>query len=95
MMPLVKQLCEKAQTRDDTTGGVITKYFGKLVNGLLSVMTNEDIVWFLQCYKKLANRGFSIKPGEAKGDPSLVSKLLTFWFYLNLDCISSFSGHGM
>lgn len=72
MLPLVMQLCEKSQTRDDVTGIVITKQFGKLVNGLISIMTQQDITWFLYCFKKLAHRGLTSKPGEIKGDPALV-----------------------
>lgn len=77
MLPLVKQLCEKSQTRDDVTGAVVTKQIGRLINGLLPIMTLEDIVWFLYCFKKLAHRGLTTKPGELKGDPALVRYNLT------------------
>lgn len=76
ILPLVKQLCDKSMSRDDPTATTITKEFGRFISGLQNIMSSQDIVWFLNCYKMLAHRGLT-RAGDSRGDPAMVDSMLT------------------
>lgn len=78
-------------SRDDPTATTITKEFGRFINGLQNMMSSQDIVWFLNCYKMLAHRGLT-RAGDSRGDPAMV-KLITRLF--NSKQIGRFSGYGL
>ncbi|KAF5297424.1 hypothetical protein FQR65_LT01355 [Abscondita terminalis] len=70
LLPLIKQLCDRALKHDDLTATTIAKDIGKLLDGMRYALTIPESIWFLNFYKRLSLKGLS--NDEFKGtDPSL------------------------
>ncbi|KAH9519006.1 Serine/threonine-protein phosphatase 4 regulatory subunit 4, partial [Bulinus truncatus] len=61
IIPMVKELLEKAISKVDSTLPVASKLFGRLCHSLLEFMTVDDKAYFQDYFKKLCKAGLSEK----------------------------------
>ncbi|XP_055879993.1 serine/threonine-protein phosphatase 4 regulatory subunit 4-like isoform X2 [Biomphalaria glabrata] len=61
IIPMVKELLEKAISKVDTTLPVASKLFGRLCHSLMDYMTVDDKAYFQEYFKKLCKVGVSEK----------------------------------
>ncbi|KAK4873132.1 hypothetical protein RN001_015161 [Aquatica leii] len=59
LLPLIKQLCDKALKHDDLTATTIAKEIGKILDGLQYSLTIPECLWFLNFYKRLSTKGLN------------------------------------
>ncbi|XP_012942887.2 serine/threonine-protein phosphatase 4 regulatory subunit 4 isoform X2 [Aplysia californica] len=64
ILPMVRELCEKAINNVDSTLPVVSKLFGKLSHSLLEYMTVDDKTYFQEFFKKLTKVGVSEKKNK-------------------------------
>lgn len=73
IVPLIKQLCQKASGATDTTFSTIAREFGKLVDALQNDLSQADCIWVLQFYKILGSRGQAVRLNKDTTEVNQVS----------------------
>lgn len=73
VIPLVIQVVDKAIATTDNCSVAVSREFGKILDGLRSCLTPNDILWFLNCFKALASKGLGHSLSDKASEISQVN----------------------
>ncbi|KAK4873133.1 hypothetical protein RN001_015162 [Aquatica leii] len=88
LLPLIKQLCDKALKHDDLTATTIAKEIGKILDGLQYSLTVPECLWFLTFYKRLSTKG--LNNDEFKGSDASMDVTCRQQAAVNFPAMTSF-----